>query len=252
MLHLYLLLAECEVRTASYGPSFFPSFYGPSAKRLDHEKQERKKRGSIACRRDRANEANKMFIIWLCWLFRFWKRWSRARGPYGYLRTWNWPITAREISQPYNRSPYCTCKLPLTHRPHLNPPAFACICGNAIHYAWDGVFGSREARMCNKGFNEAFGEKLFNFMLFTFEYLVLCHPTPLCFTCIWRNAIHYAWDGVCGSREARMCNKGFNEAFGEKLFNFMLFSFGYLVIYHPIPYQTIVDLHKFLFLVSLV
>ena len=24
----YLLLAECEVRTASYGPSFFPSFYG--------------------------------------------------------------------------------------------------------------------------------------------------------------------------------------------------------------------------------
>ena len=23
----YLLLAECEVRTASYGPSFFPSFY---------------------------------------------------------------------------------------------------------------------------------------------------------------------------------------------------------------------------------
>ena len=24
----YLLLAECEIRTASYGPSFFPSFYG--------------------------------------------------------------------------------------------------------------------------------------------------------------------------------------------------------------------------------
>ena len=41
-----------------------------------------------------------MFIIWLCWLFRFWKG---DRGPYGYLRTWNWPITAREISQPYNK-----------------------------------------------------------------------------------------------------------------------------------------------------
>ena len=27
------------------------------------------------------------------------KRWSRTRGPYGYLRTWNWPITAREISR---------------------------------------------------------------------------------------------------------------------------------------------------------
>ena len=36
-------------------------------------KQGRKKRGSITCRTDRANEANKMFIIWLCWLFRFWK-----------------------------------------------------------------------------------------------------------------------------------------------------------------------------------
>ena len=31
------------------------------------------------------------------------KRWSRARGPYGYLWTWNWPITACEISQPYNK-----------------------------------------------------------------------------------------------------------------------------------------------------
>ena len=46
----YLLLAECEVRKASYGPSFFSSL----------------KRGSITCRTDRANEANKMFIIWLC------------------------------------------------------------------------------------------------------------------------------------------------------------------------------------------
>ena len=36
-------------------------------------KQGRKKRGSITCRRDRANEANKMFIIWLCWLFWFWE-----------------------------------------------------------------------------------------------------------------------------------------------------------------------------------
>ena len=34
--------------------------------------------------------------------------------------------------------------------------------------------------MCNKGLNEAFGEKLFKFMLFSFRYLVFCHPTPLC------------------------------------------------------------------------
>ena len=36
-------------------------------------KQGRKKRGSITCCTDRANEANKMFIIWLCRLFRVWK-----------------------------------------------------------------------------------------------------------------------------------------------------------------------------------
>ena len=52
-----------------------------------------------------------MFIIWLCWLFGkrneiIWRfdRLSIARVPYGYLWTWNWPITAREISQPYNKS----------------------------------------------------------------------------------------------------------------------------------------------------
>ena len=38
--------------------------------------------------------------------------------------------------------------------------------------------------MYNESLNKAFGEKLFNFMLFTFGYLVFCHPTqpppPLC------------------------------------------------------------------------
>ena len=76
-------------------------------------KQGQKKWGCINCRTDRANEANKMFIIWLCWIFRkknevIWRfdRWSKARGPYGYLWTWNWPITAREVGQPYNKSYY--------------------------------------------------------------------------------------------------------------------------------------------------
>ena len=35
-----------------------------------------------------------------------------------------------------------------------------------------------------------------------------------------------------------MCNKGLIEAFGDKLFNFMLFSFGYLVLYHPTPLRS--------------
>ena len=34
---LYLLLTEFEVRTVSYGPSFFSFAYGPSAKRAGHK-----------------------------------------------------------------------------------------------------------------------------------------------------------------------------------------------------------------------
>ena len=45
----------------------------PKREALGLWKQGRKKRGSITCHTDRANEANKMFIIWFCWLFRFWK-----------------------------------------------------------------------------------------------------------------------------------------------------------------------------------
>ena len=38
-----LLLAECEVRTGGkLWTEFFPSFYGPSAKRLGHENKEGK------------------------------------------------------------------------------------------------------------------------------------------------------------------------------------------------------------------
>ena len=49
-----LLLAEFSVRTVNYGSIFFPSIYGPSAKR-----------GSVIYSTDRKKEANKMFIIWL-------------------------------------------------------------------------------------------------------------------------------------------------------------------------------------------
>ena len=44
----------------------------PKREALGPWKQGRKKRESITCPTDWANEANKMFIIWLCWLFRFW------------------------------------------------------------------------------------------------------------------------------------------------------------------------------------
>ena len=70
IIYIYLLLDKCEVCMASDGPSFFLPFmaqvWGPW-------EPGRKKRGSVTCGTDRANEANKMFIIWLCWLFQFWK-----------------------------------------------------------------------------------------------------------------------------------------------------------------------------------
>ena len=61
----YLLLAECKVRTASYGPSFFLPFMA-QAQSARAMKTRKEKRGSITWCTDRANEANKMFIIWFC------------------------------------------------------------------------------------------------------------------------------------------------------------------------------------------
>ena len=49
------------------------------------------------------------------------------------------------------------------------------------------------------------------------------------------NELRYASDGVYKSEEGCNCNKGLIEAFLKKLFNFIVFSFGYLVIYHPTP-----------------
>ena len=71
------------------------------------------------------------------------------------------------------------CQFPIFCPLLPHPPAFTCICGNALHYVCDGVCGSREDSMCNKGLNGAFGEKILIFILFSFRYLVLCQPTPL-------------------------------------------------------------------------
>ena len=60
--NIYLLLAKFSVHTVNYGPSFFPSIYGPSAKCAGH-KSMKKQRGPVIYSTDRKNEANKMFII---------------------------------------------------------------------------------------------------------------------------------------------------------------------------------------------
>ena len=69
----YVVLAECEIWTASYGPSFFSFLLWPKREARGPWKQGRQKRESVTCCTDRANEANKMFIICLFLLFRFWK-----------------------------------------------------------------------------------------------------------------------------------------------------------------------------------
>ena len=80
-------------------------------------KQGRKKRGSITCRTDRANEAIKMFVH--CLLYGFVDNSGKGTnlfevltddwelGPYGHLRTWSWPIITLDISQPYNNTSCC-------------------------------------------------------------------------------------------------------------------------------------------------
>ena len=71
-------------------------------------------------------------------------------------------------------------------------------------------------------------------------------PHPSAFTINWSNALHYACDGVCGSKEARKCNLGLIEAFWKKLFNFMLLNCVYFVLFHPTPLrlQEIATMHS--------
>ena len=70
---IYLLLASFARSVRQVMDRVFSFLLWPKREARGPWKQGRKKRGSITCCTDRANEANKMFIIWLCWLFRFWK-----------------------------------------------------------------------------------------------------------------------------------------------------------------------------------
>ena len=61
VLNKYLLLTEFEGRTVSYGPSFFPFAYGPSAKRAGH-----KLKGKTRIRNLQygpRNEVSRIFIL---------------------------------------------------------------------------------------------------------------------------------------------------------------------------------------------
>ena len=51
--YIYLLLAEFSVRTVHYEPSFFPSIYGPSAKRAGHKSMEKNEDPSFKVRTEK-------------------------------------------------------------------------------------------------------------------------------------------------------------------------------------------------------
>ena len=71
--NINLLLASFARSVRQVMDRVFSFLLWPKREARGPWKQGRKKRGSITCCTDRADEANKMFIIWLCWLFRFWK-----------------------------------------------------------------------------------------------------------------------------------------------------------------------------------
>ena len=83
--NIYLLLTEFEGRTVSYGPSFFPFAYGPSANRAGH-KLTGKKRGSVTYSTDRENEVSKIFIISLKLIGYAEKEILKVSGPYSKVR----------------------------------------------------------------------------------------------------------------------------------------------------------------------
>ena len=58
----YLLLTSSRAVLEVTDRVFFPSIYGPSAKRAGH-KSKGKKRGSVTYSTDRENEVSKIFII---------------------------------------------------------------------------------------------------------------------------------------------------------------------------------------------
>ena len=81
---IYLLLSEFEGRTVSYGPSFFSSIYGPSAKRAGHESKW-KKRGSVTYSTDRENEVSKIFIRSLLCVWGAQERFLLTRNDFKFL-----------------------------------------------------------------------------------------------------------------------------------------------------------------------
>ena len=87
------------------------------------------------------------------------------------------------------------------------PHAFISVCRNAhIIIAISSV--GQATLQCNQSLIEAYLKEVIQ--LYAAQFPIFCplSPQPTAFTGICGNAIHYACDGLRGSREACICNKG--------------------------------------------
>ena len=64
-------------------------------------------------------------------------------------------------------------------------------------------------------------------------FLSFFHPIPPAFH--WICCSTFDCNGICESREGCIRSKGLIESLGEKLFNFLLSSLGFLCFFHPTP-----------------
>ena len=64
MKEIYLLLIEFEVRTVKYGPSFFPSIYGPRASRLGHKSTGKNEDPYFTVRTEKTRLIRYLLYLW--------------------------------------------------------------------------------------------------------------------------------------------------------------------------------------------
>ena len=75
-------------------------------------------------------------------------------------------------------------------------------------------------------------------------FLSFFHPIPPAFH--WICCSTFDCNGICESREGCIRSKGLIESLGEKPFNFMLSSLGFLCFFHPTPLHFVVQYRIFM------
>ena len=111
--HFPLICFTWPVQNNTYGLSFFPLIYGPSAKHMGHKSTGKIKICNFNST-DWENEVSKIFIVSLrliryagketSWLFKFTV--AGYNRPYNRMQPQNWPTTAHVLTERYNNAAY--------------------------------------------------------------------------------------------------------------------------------------------------